>query len=72
MLDVIDVNYCQKDRIVGYEFVKEFLGCSDTTACKYIKKANELAKKDGIEIFIKGKTTLKYFYLACGICTKVV
>ncbi|CAM3118469.1 hypothetical protein STFE110948_02865 [Streptobacillus felis] len=72
MLDSIDINYCEKDKIIGYEFITKFLGCSPSTACKFIKKANELAKIDGVQLFIKGKTTLRYFYRACGISTKVV
>lgn len=61
----------EKDRIINYQYVMEFMQCGRTSACNIIKKANELARKDGVEVFISGKTTLKYFYKCIGIVTEV-
>ncbi len=64
-------NFKEKDRVIGYEFVMEFVGCSSAKACELIKNSNRLAQEDGKVIFMSGKTTLKYFYKAIGICTEV-
>ncbi|WP_067142181.1 hypothetical protein [Oceanivirga salmonicida] len=61
-----------KDRVIGYDYVMDFLSCSRTTAYKKIKLANEKMKKDGKNLDIQGKTTLKYFYQVIGISTPVI
>ncbi len=62
----------EKDRVIGYDYVMNFLGCGRTVAYKKIKKANEKMKKDGKNLDIQGKTTLKYFYQVIGIDTPII
>lgn len=54
------------DEVITYEFIKNFMKCSDSKAYQLIRRANELMRKDGYNLQMRGRTTKSYFYKLIG------